>query len=1341
MGTSTLDAKGLPPGTLHFVTVAVAVAHLVQPIHLPWYSCAHLGHTKRELKQTLTRRKLPTLWAPGFRTTLHAFRAPTPTPTPTSNDHQTNTGRRSRPFHGQCLPQAQTQAQASAAGLFLAGSLSVHHSRLAGSKRRAGIAGSNSPSYRCYPNCASFFLALPTVTMDDYLESPMESEDSFPCKGCGEILEEGKAFELAGNRWHLNCFRCNTCGTLLDSDANLLLLGDGSLICNNCTYSCSACGNKIEDLAILTGDQAFCATCFRCRNCKRKIENLRYARTSQGIFCMSCHESLMARRRKKSKAAAQAKSREKESSPMIVDKSLPALPPNAIPNGAFSNDRVDPDSDTPTELSPRPRPSYSHHDSSSRSSSRPARSPERVTEHRDKDSGLSLPQTSYRNNRNSSIFTGSDAASNTAGDDQGFFIPVALDPSPAPSVTPRSTAENLTTTSNARKEKDYFSIPKSEPEPRRKEHSQASTPHIAFQEKGRQTSSDYESSPAKDVTRRLSKSSKTDKSTQPRTSATINEKVSNGKPNQNEEFKLQEAPKSKKVNARSTSQSSGLQDVGSRSSQGSGKKDKEGATTNVLMDSPQLLQAGEKSGTPRSSQDSRFRDDDEVRSNDSSISSSNPPRPIARKELPPSASRMSNGTYRPGVPGSEQRLRSITGNTKPRKHSDDLAPPPPPRPPVEQKLSDSYMTPRAPPAPPSHPVGKDASGQQDSLEPRTSPKLPRWSAGGDFSMEEDLARILGTDENSTSIMRRVSNAVRHGRTNSAEQSNSVVRVGHARSVSESTRTTASPRWPKTPLVEDPLNGQTHDITSPISLATNDDPALLKRRLRNSEQRVAELERQFTSEKDLQNITERLEEKRKTVSVLDTQTEIMIRQLEVLAGYVEKAKDTKRPIDPRDLEESAIKEFVQKLEKLKQSMSASLEQLHAERNTLVEEKNQAIADRDRALLEFEQLSSKNAQLADMNNDLTHQIQERFKNHSDVRPPMNGLGIYHQHKGTSNHSISLDNSSIQTGTTLIPDQEEPILEAGPTVVNIRKGKVQKFSWKKGSKAMAQNIAKGVNRTVGALQQPERRDVQFAGENIGLPYNMTHTPVESPVSQVPMNGQQQRQNVNNEKPGFFGFKKSATMPRNLGQFSNNSNLDIAEAADVLFGSDLSERADFEKRHIPCVVTRCIEEVELRGMDMEGIYRKTGGNSQVKMIQEGFDKNENFDISDPDLDITAVTSVLKQYFRKLPIPLLTYDVYDRILEINSITDNDEKCDHLRKTFNLLPQKHRDCLEFLMFHLVRVAQRERENLMSPKNLAVVFAPTIMRDKTIEREMTDMHAKNTAVQFIIENSQTIFSED
>ena len=164
---------------------------------------------------------------------------------------------------------------------------------------------------------------------------------------------------LANNRWHIDCFRCNTCGTLLDSDANLLLLGDGSLICNNCTYSCSACGHKIEDLAILTGDQAFCANCFRCRSCKKKIENLRYARTSQGIFCMECHEGLMARRRKKSgKGSSNRQKQLSNSSTMLLDKSLPSLPPSAALQSAFSPDHETPPSDnysdTPTELPAQP---------------------------------------------------------------------------------------------------------------------------------------------------------------------------------------------------------------------------------------------------------------------------------------------------------------------------------------------------------------------------------------------------------------------------------------------------------------------------------------------------------------------------------------------------------------------------------------------------------------------------------------------------------------------------------------------------------------------------------------------------------------------------------------------------------------------------------------------------------------------------------------------------------------------------------------------------------------------------------------------------------------------------
>ncbi|KAG6000015.1 hypothetical protein E4U54_001583 [Claviceps lovelessii] len=1180
-----------------------------------------------------------------------------------------------------------------------------------------------------------------TAVEDEFVETSMDTDEVFNCKACGEILEEGKAYELAGQRWHINCFRCHFCETLLDCDANLLLFGDGTLICNNCTYDCTACGNKIEELAIMIGEQAFCATCFRCRNCKRKIENLRYARSGQSILCMGCHETANARRRKNKRAAAAGKSREKDHSPMVTEKSLPALPPSAIPPNAFSNDRVDPDSDTPTEISPRPRGGHGQNEHSSRGSVRSARPPE-VRDLSTKMEGLSLPATTYRKNRNSSIYQSADSAPGEASD--SFFIPVALDPSPATIDTPRSISDNAAE-GGRRKDKDYFSVNKSSASVRRDD-SVTSTPHIAFQEKGRTTSSDHDIARLKSA--KFSKSAEQDQ-----------RKASSG-----DDAKLQEAPAPRRgqPTRSNSSHSTATQDnVSSKSSNGVVRKD---AYSN--------LSEARKVNESRTSEDA-----------DSFRSTSRPdlPKSITRKEVPSAGGRSSNG----------QVVGPRTGHTGPSEQTTQSAP------------TDTYTQPRTAPPPPVAAAAAAAGAQAQTSrttstptgakeqhgEQKVSPKLPRWSNGGDFSMDEDMARILGTDEGSSSILRRVSNAVRHGRTGSVESSShsNPTRTSHSRSISETTRATTSPRWPKSPDGIDDHPSMSQDRTSPTAVSPPDNAAVLKRQLRNSEQRVAELERQFCTEKDIKNLNKKLVEKRKTVSVLDTQTEIMIRQLEVLAGYVERAKETKTPIDPRELEDSAIKEFVKKLDAVKEAMSETIEHLHEERDQLLEEKEQAVLDRDRALLEFEQLSSKNAQLADMNNDLTHQIQERFKSQIGDGKSLSGLGIYGQGRNSGGGSfVNLETSSLSTGTTFVGD-EEPVVESGPTVVQVRKGQVKKFNWKKGSKTMAQNVAKGVNRAVVAFQQNDRERLQqqghLVGDNIGLPYNMTVSQVES-ISPSPMNNNSSSSNSNNGvggggnsnnnsssssnnnnsnnnntnsnvgiagnvgqnkqqidpgRQGFGFFGKKNTMPKSTSA-SAVATVAAPEPPSTLFGSDLVERADYERRQIPAVITRCIEEVELRGMDQEGIYRKTGGNSQVNMIKDGFDKNENFDISDPDMDITAVTSVLKQYFRKLPIPLLTFDVYDLVLESNAIVDEEERCLHLKKSFATMPQRHRDCLEFLMFHLHRVAQREPENLMSPKNLAVVFAPTIMRDLSIEREMTDMHSKNIAVQFVIENTNRIFDD-
>jgi hypothetical protein len=158
-----------------------------------------------------------------------------------------------------------------------------------------------------------------------------------------------------------------------------------------------------------------------------------------------------------------------------------------------------------------------------------------------------------------------------------------------------------------------------------------------------------------------------------------------------------------------------------------------------------------------------------------------------------------------------------------------------------------------------------------------------------------------------------------------------------------------------------------------------------------------------------------------------------------------------------------------------------------------------------------------------------------------------------------------------------------------------------------------------------------------------------------------------------------------------------------------------------------------------MEGIYRKSGAASVIQTIREGFERSPfEYDISDPDLDIHAVTSTLKQYFRKLPNPLITYEVYELVIDSGEVNPISARIELLQKSLLELPPVHRDVLEFLIFHLRRVVDRHAENLMTFQNVAVVFAPTIMRPESLAREMTDVQKKNDVLKFLVENCQEVF---
>ncbi|KAI8344198.1 hypothetical protein BC941DRAFT_6029 [Chlamydoabsidia padenii] len=191
-------------------------------------------------------------------------------------------------------------------------------------------------------------------------------------------------------------------------------------------------------------------------------------------------------------------------------------------------------------------------------------------------------------------------------------------------------------------------------------------------------------------------------------------------------------------------------------------------------------------------------------------------------------------------------------------------------------------------------------------------------------------------------------------------------------------------------------------------------------------------------------------------------------------------------------------------------------------------------------------------------------------------------------------------------------------------------------------------------------------------------------------------------------------------------------------MFGQDLVKQVQLEGTQIPLVVQKCIEAVEKRGMDYEGIYRKSGGVNQMRSIQQAFEQNEEVDLCNEDQwnDLCAVTSVLKQYFRDLPNPLFTSEHHQKWVDVIMTKDDKYQVDEFRKLLHVIPVEHYRTLKYLMQHLAKINSKNNENLMTAKNLAVVFGPTLMRHTDETQDMVVNH-KIGCIEFIL-NHMEIF---
>lgn len=65
-----------------------------------------------------------------------------------------------------------------------------------------------------------------------------------------------------------------------------------------------------------------------------------------------------------------------------------------------------------------------------------------------------------------------------------------------------------------------------------------------------------------------------------------------------------------------------------------------------------------------------------------------------------------------------------------------------------------------------------------------------------------------------------------------------------------------------------------------------------------------------------------------------------------------------------------------------------------------------------------------------------------------------------------------------------------------------------------------------------------------------------------------------------------------------------------------------------VPSLVVHCINEIELRGMSEQGLYRISGGSNDVKLLKEKFLRGRGApNLS--EVDVNTICSTLKDFLR----------------------------------------------------------------------------------------------------------------
>ncbi|KAL9653353.1 hypothetical protein ABK040_001989 [Willaertia magna] len=219
--------------------------------------------------------------------------------------------------------------------------------------------------------------------------------------------------------------------------------------------------------------------------------------------------------------------------------------------------------------------------------------------------------------------------------------------------------------------------------------------------------------------------------------------------------------------------------------------------------------------------------------------------------------------------------------------------------------------------------------------------------------------------------------------------------------------------------------------------------------------------------------------------------------------------------------------------------------------------------------------------------------------------------------------------------------------------------------------------------------------------------------------------------------------TSPVGTNNPNNASNNNLQQTVNErfinskVFCKKLPERPE----DLPLFVIQAMEYLTKFGLNIEGIFRISPKRTDEDEIIKKLEENINFEVPFEKYEIHLPSSLLKLYLRELPDPLLTYEQYGMFIAAETIPDDEQRLVMIKKVIKFLPPTNFEILKKLCLFLNKIAENQKVNKMSPQNLAIVFAPNLLKSNLPQTQMemlNDSKLSNHLMTTLIESAREVF---